>query len=122
MNTTISLTVRVFPVRVRDERTGAESIDHIVLTREQLQAAGVIGMDQRELVRRIYSPRGYKVLEIGKPVKRTLSLDLYIAPRESYTGEIVAEGAELLDPTQPGGLQEERRDTEDVNTGGETAE
>ena len=43
MNNAISINVRVFPVTIRDERTGATSEDTIVLTKNQLKASQVVG-------------------------------------------------------------------------------
>lgn len=87
----IDINVRSFPVKVRDMRSGTESAGHIVLTKEQLQAAALVGMTQKELIRRTYGRLGYKVLDIGVAVKRRVDVDLYAAP-----GEIVIEGKAML--------------------------
>lgn len=76
MTNLVTIFTRTFPVKVRDERTGWEFPDTITLTKEQLQAAQIVGQSSTELVRRIYSRVGFRVLEIGKPIKRTISLDL----------------------------------------------
>ena len=87
MNNVINITVRVFPVTIMDERTREVSAESIVLTRQQLQAAQLIGESSKELIHRLYNRQGYRVADIGKPIKRTISIDLY------HTGdEIVAEG------------------------------
>lgn len=91
MNNTINVTVRAFPVKAKDMRSGTESAGHIVLTKEQLQAAALVGMDSKGLIRRVYGRQGYKVLDIGEAVKRRVAVDLYAAP-----GEIVIEGKALL--------------------------
>ena len=91
MNNTINVTVRAFPVKAKDMRSGTESAGHIVLTKEQLQAAALVGMDSKELSRRVYGRQGYKVLDIGEAVKRRVAVDLYTAP-----GEIVIEGKAML--------------------------
>ena len=86
MNNSISITVRVFPVTVRDERTGAAATDSIVLTRQQLQAAQVVGESSTELIYRIFNRKGYRVLEIGKAVKRDIPVELYINNQSVYIG------------------------------------
>ena len=60
----------------KDHRTGETSSDMIVLPKEMLQAAGLIGMTDEDLIYRTYNRQGYKVLEIGKPNKRELTVDL----------------------------------------------
>lgn len=76
MKTTILLTLRAFPVTVRDERTNETARDTIVLTKEQLRAADLVGQSSKELIYRRYNRQGFKVLEIGKPEKRDVILDL----------------------------------------------
>ena len=82
----MNITVRVFPVTVRDERTGAAATDSIVLTRQQLQAAQVVGESSTELIYRIFNRKGYRVLEIGKAVKRDIPVELYINNQSVYIG------------------------------------
>lgn len=76
MKTYIKISIRVFLVKIRDERTGLTSGDTIFLEKPRLQAAQTVGMDSNELIRRIYSQQGYKVVEIGKPLKTDVSIDL----------------------------------------------
>lgn len=76
MKTTVLLTLRTFPVTVRDERTNETTRDTIVLTKEQLRAADLVGQSSKELIYRRYNRQGFKVLEIGKPEKRDVILDL----------------------------------------------
>ncbi len=97
MNNTINVTVRAFPVKAKDMRSGTESAGHIVLTKEQLQAAALVGMDSKELIRRVYGRQGYKVLEIGEAVKRRVAVDLYAAD-----GKIVIDGAAELPAKEEG--------------------
>lgn len=87
MNNSIEMTVRAFPVRYRDERTGAVSDGEIVLTKQQLQAAGLVGMDCEALICRIYNRQGYRVMDIGASDKKRVTVDLY-----SVGGQIVIEG------------------------------
>lgn len=76
MNTYITIEARRFPVTVRDERTGAVSEDHIVLDKAQLQACQIVGQSSKELIQRIYNRQGFRVLEIGKPERRSIELSL----------------------------------------------
>lgn len=92
MNIPININVRVFPVSLRDERTGAVSEDTIVLTKHQLQAAQTVGQSSKELICRIFNREGYRVLDIGKAVKRDISVDLYV-----HGDEIVIEGDARLE-------------------------
>ena len=94
MNNTININVRVFPVSLRDERTGAVSMDTVVLTKGQLRAAQTVGQSSKELICRIFSREGYRVLDIGKAVKRTIPLDLYATAAD---GEIVIESDARLE-------------------------
>lgn len=87
MNNKVSFTIRCFSVTIKDERTGEVSEDSIVLTRQQLQAAQLVGQSSTELIYRIFNQQGYRVLDIGKPVKREISFVLYAAD-----GLIVAKG------------------------------
>lgn len=76
MKTVMNINVRVFPVKIRDERTGLTTEDTIVLEKPRLQAAQLVGLDNKELIRRICNQQGYKVLEVGAPVKKEIPLDL----------------------------------------------
>lgn len=76
MNTTYDLTIRAFPVKIEDERTGEVLNDTIVLDKQRLQAAQLIGESSKEIIQRIYHRQGYKVLDIGKPDKLTVKMNL----------------------------------------------
>lgn len=76
MKTIMNINVRVFPVKIRDERTGLTMEDTIVMEKPRLQAAQLVGFDNKDLIHRIYNQQGYKVLEIGQPDKKEISLDL----------------------------------------------
>lgn len=93
MNNTISITVRAFPVHITDERTGAELVDTIVLTRQQLQAAQLVEESSKELIHRIFNRRGYRVTYIGAPTKKTINVDLYL----DQNAGIVVEGFAEVD-------------------------
>lgn len=76
MENTITIQARVFPVTIQDERTGERQADSICLDKRQLQAAQLVGMSSTELIYRMYNRQGYRVLDIGKPTKQTISVDL----------------------------------------------
>lgn len=76
MKTTYDLTIRAFPVKIEDERTGEESTDIIVLDKQRLQAANLVDQSSKEIIQRIYHRSGYKVLDIGKPDKMNVQLQL----------------------------------------------
>lgn len=79
MKTTMKITLRAFPVKIQDTRTGEIKEDKIVLTKEQLHAADLVGQSSKELITRLYNREGYKVLEIGKAAKQSGELDLEAA-------------------------------------------
>lgn len=74
MQTTVSLTLRRFPVTVKDERTGEVSKDTIVIDKEMLTAAQRVGQSSKELIYRVYNKNGFKVLEIGKPERGNVTV------------------------------------------------
>lgn len=76
MKNKISLVLRQFPVTAHDHRTGKEEAIVVTLTKEQLQAAGVVGQSSKELVERLCDRQGYTVIEIGPPGKLTVTVDL----------------------------------------------
>lgn len=77
MKTEIKIQVRAYPVELKDHRTGETSTDIIVLSKEMLQAAGLIGLTDEDLIYRAYNRKGYKVLEIGAVHKQEITVDLY---------------------------------------------
>ena len=87
MKTKITIQVRAFPVKVQDQRTGEESVNTILFTKQQLQAAQIIGQSSKELIYRAYNANGYTVLDVGKADKREIDLDLYELYREAVGGE-----------------------------------
>ena len=76
MKTIQKIHLRAFDVRIRDERTREEREDVIVLTKQQLQAAQVVGQSSKELIYRTYNRAGFTVLDIGKAEKRTIGFNL----------------------------------------------
>ena len=95
MNNTITIPVRVYPVVTRDERTGTLEMDHLTLTKQQLQAAQIVGQSATELIHRIYNRQGFRVIEIGKPVKTAVEVDIYF---HQDAGTVVLEGETLVVP------------------------
>ncbi len=65
-----------FYVRVWDPEKEENREEPITLTKDQLRAAGLIGMSSKEIITRICEHRGLKVLEAGKAARRTVSIDL----------------------------------------------
>lgn len=76
MKNIITISARAFPVMLRDERTSETSTDVIALSKEQLQAAQLVGESSTELIYRIYNRQGFRVLHVGKPYKQNISIDL----------------------------------------------
>jgi hypothetical protein len=76
MKTEIAIQVRAFPVIVEELRSNERSEDTIILTKEQLQAAQMVGQSSNELIYRLYNRQGFKVLHIIKPFKKTITINL----------------------------------------------
>lgn len=74
--TTYPLHLRAFDVRIRDERTGETGEEMIVFTKQQLQAAHLVGQSSKELIHRAFNREGFTVLDIGKAMKTSVELDL----------------------------------------------
>lgn len=71
-----NIPVRIFPVKIRDKRSGIETDDEIILTKAILTAAQAVGESSKELIHRAYDRKGYRVLKIGKVRKLTITVDL----------------------------------------------
>ena len=65
-----------FPVIVENTETQEVKKDIIVLTKEHLRAAQLVGQSSKELITRICANEGYRVVEIGKPAKRDVTFNL----------------------------------------------
>lgn len=76
MNTSMMLTLRRFPVTIKDERTGEVSKDTVVIDKETLSAAQRVGQSSKELIYRMYNKGGFYVLEIGKAEKKDVEISL----------------------------------------------
>lgn len=90
MKSNFTIQIRAFAVQIKDLRTGEEWPDMIVLDLATLHAAQQMGESSHELIHRAYNRQGYKVLDIGKAVKRTVNLDL----EELYNAHCVRETVE----------------------------
>lgn len=84
MKTEIKIPVRAFTVELKDTRTGERITDIIVLEKGRIQAAALFDMGDEDIIYRIYNRQGYRVMEIGKPKKVELAVDL----EELYTTHI----------------------------------
>lgn len=96
MKTTYNLQIRAFPVVIRDERTGEELCDMIVLDKPRLQAAQLVGQSSKELIERIYHKQGFKVLEILKADKVTVQLELFQLYDDLTTGQEIGTQQEAV--------------------------
>ena len=76
MKTEIKIPVRAYPVELKDTRTGERFSDTIVLEKSRLQAGALFDLSDEDIIYRIYNRQGYRVLEIGKPDKVALAVDL----------------------------------------------
>lgn len=76
MKTEIKIPVRAYPVVLKDTRTGELLHDTIVLEKSRLQAGAMFDLSDEDIICRIYNRKGYRVLEIGKPDKVELAVDL----------------------------------------------
>lgn len=76
MKTTITMTLRRFPVLAHDHRTGKEEAITVSMTKDQLKAAGIVCQSSAELIGRLCDRQGYTVIEIGQPDKVTVTVDL----------------------------------------------
>jgi len=76
MTTEIKIPVRVYPVTSKDTRSGEVMKDTIVLEKSRLQAGALFELGDEDIIYRIYNRKGYRVLEIGKPHKVELTIDL----------------------------------------------
>lgn len=72
----IFITVRQFPVLAHDHRVDKEVSITVPVTKEQLRAAQLVGQSSAELIERLCEKQGYTVIEIGKPDKLYMDIDL----------------------------------------------
>lgn len=94
MKTTTTIKALAYPVKIKDLRTGVQKEDVIVLEKSWLSICGKLDItDDKHLIYRIYNPKGYAVLEIGKRSSVQLSVDL----EQLYTDHL------LMQDTKEGG-------------------
>lgn len=97
MKTSISLTLRAFPVIVENTETQEVKKDVVVLTKEHLRAAQLVGQSSKELITRICADEGYRVVEIGKPTKRDVTFNLPLLCGLADGFDITADFKETLE-------------------------
>jgi len=101
MKTEIKIPVRGYQVTLKDTRTGEVMEDAIVLEKSRLQAGALFELGDEDIIYRIYNRKGYRVLDISKPRKVELAIDLeelYAAQlRESITDREVIQVGEHCD-------------------------
>lgn len=83
MTNEITMQARAYSVTLEDQRSGEKSVELIVLDKQQLQAAQIVGQSSNELIYRLFNRQGYRVLDIGKPVKKEIVVDLTELYREA---------------------------------------
>ena len=76
MKNIVSIDARCFPVVIKNANSGEVANDTIILSKQQLQAAQIVGQSSKELIHRLYQRQGFKVLDIGRTEKKTLTVDL----------------------------------------------
>ena len=85
MTNDVTMQARAYSVTVEDQRSGEKSVELIALDKQQLQAAQIVGQSSNELIYRLFNRQGYKVLDIGKPVKKEIVVDLTELYREAVS-------------------------------------
>lgn len=85
MKNDVTIQVRAYSVTVEDQRSGEKSVELIALDKQQFQAAQIVGQSSNELIYRLFNRHGYKVLDIGKPVKKEIVVDLTELYREAVS-------------------------------------
>lgn len=90
MKTEMKVQVRAFHVRIRDERTGEEMDDTIILEKAKLQAGATVGLGDEDIIYRLYNRQGFRVLEINNVHKTTITVDLSKAYNELVAEEYLA--------------------------------
>lgn len=76
MKNELVLNLRQFPVVVHDHRTGNEKVVAVTVTKDQLRAAQLVSQSSKELIERLCDRQGYTVVELGKPFKVAVTVDL----------------------------------------------
>lgn len=76
MKNTFTIEARKFPVTIKDMRTGEVRNETIILSKQELQATQMVGQSSKELIHRMYNRKGFRVLDIGTPEKKSLEVGL----------------------------------------------
>lgn len=77
MKTTTTIQALAYPVILLDKRTSERTMDTVVLEKSWLSLCGKLDIcDDKHLIYRLYNPKGFEVLEIGKRRKINLTVDL----------------------------------------------
>ena len=92
MRTVLTIEARRFPVTVKDAVSGEIGSDTVILSKEQLQAAQLVGQSSKELICRLYQRQGFRVLDIGKAEKRPLKVELSSLWGGDVDGETRSDG------------------------------
>lgn len=101
MITAIKIPVRAYTVELKDTRTGVRITDTIVLEKSRIQAGALFDLGDEDIIYRIYNRQGYRVLEIGKPDKVELPVDL-TELYKAYRKLIAEQRMEQVAPVQGG--------------------
>lgn len=76
MKTTLTLQLRAFRVTFKDRETGDEWVEPVVLDKDTLRAAQIVGQSSKELIYRLAARQGLHVLDIGAAEKREVTVNL----------------------------------------------
>ncbi len=96
MKTEIKIAVRAYPVLIKDARTGKKINDTIVLEKARLQAGAMVGLGDEEIIYRLYNRQGYRVLEVGRPIKQEITVDLHKLYLDTALSEALNEAPEAI--------------------------
>ena len=84
MRNEMNVPVRVYQVISGSEKTGDIRSDIVVLEKAKLQAAGQLGMSDKELIHFMFKRAGRDVMYYHILEKRTLTIDLNAAYQAVY--------------------------------------
>lgn len=88
MRTQTTIKALAYPVKLIDKRTREHMEDVVVLEKSWLSICGKLDIsDATHLIYRIYNPKGFEVVEIGKRQKVTLDIDLERLYMEQAAGK-----------------------------------
>ena len=76
MKNAISIEVRRFPVLVWNTQANRIEEHSATVSKQQLQAAQLVGQSSKELISRLFEREGMKALVIGKAERKSIVLDL----------------------------------------------